>query len=86
MVTSVFWASNMFIRPDVFLQHPPHPLKNMWQCPNDVDCTKLLQHFELREGGNNKVIFENGEQYTTNRRYYVVDVVFGDSKTLKMSF
>jgi hypothetical protein len=26
------------------------------------------------------------EQHTTNRRYYVVDVVFEDSKTLKMSF
>ena len=26
------------------------------------------------------------EQHTTNRQYHVIDVVFGDSKTLKMSF
>ena len=29
MDTSVFWASNMFIRPDFLLPQPPHHLKNM---------------------------------------------------------
>jgi hypothetical protein len=36
MDTSVFWASNMFIRPAFLLPQPPHHQKHMRQCSNHV--------------------------------------------------
>ena len=45
MDTSVFWASNMSMRPDFLLPQPPHHLKNMCRCSKNVDCTQL-QHVD----------------------------------------
>ena len=59
-------------------------------CTRNLAPQRPVNHNHMVDFGSRVVKgviwFFFNEQYTTNRRYYVVDVVFGDYKTLKMSF